>query len=122
MFKEKLELMNTISAKKKEIRECCNSWSMDQVNAAKADLAELQAKFDLMADIDDEVIEEAPKEQPATNDAIRPPAVNSTTSTRKASARTAVTRFRKTSRQGLTAIVRRSSLSSPSLRRKTSAP
>ena len=70
MFKEKLELMNTISAKKKEIRECCNSWSMDQVNAAKADLAELQAKFDLMADIDDEVIEEAPKEQPATNDAI----------------------------------------------------
>ena len=70
MFKEKLELMNAISDKKKEIREGINAWTMDQVNDAKKDLANLQAKFDLMADIQDDVIEEAPAEKPVANDAV----------------------------------------------------
>lgn len=70
MFKEKLELMNAISAKKKEIKDCINVWSIDQVNSAKAELDTLQTKLDLMISLQDETIDEAPKAQPVAKDSI----------------------------------------------------
>lgn len=54
MNKKLLELLNAINAKKMEIRNLVDEERMEEAKAAKEKLIELQNKFDLLKDLEDE--------------------------------------------------------------------
>lgn len=74
MTKEMIELINQINGKKNEVKELVAADKIDEAKAAKAELEKLQAKFDIMKDIEVEQAQavqdhgKAPKE--ANNDPI----------------------------------------------------
>ncbi len=65
MPKELMELLDSIKAKKQEIRDLCAGNKIEDARNAKEELKELQAKFDLLYDLEQEKQEDA--EQKAKN-------------------------------------------------------
>ena len=51
MPKELMELLDSIKAKKQEIRDLCAGNRIEDARNAKEELKELQAKFDLLYDL-----------------------------------------------------------------------
>jgi len=58
MNKEMQKLLRQINDKKNEVRSLVNDGKTDKAKAAKAELKELQEKFDLLFDLDEEELEE----------------------------------------------------------------
>lgn len=54
MPKELMELLDSIKAKKQEIRDLCAANKIEEATAVKEELKELQAKFDLLYDLEQE--------------------------------------------------------------------
>ena len=54
MNKKLLELLDAINEKKAIVRDLVDSGKIEEAKAAKAELVELQDKFDLLKDMDDE--------------------------------------------------------------------
>lgn len=54
MPKELMELLDSIKAKKQEIRDLCAANKIEEAKAAKEELKELQAKLDLLHDLEQE--------------------------------------------------------------------
>ena len=77
MSRELQNLLESINDKKADIRNHINNWSADEISKARGDLEEMQARFDLMRDLEESVpdegdltpIEPAPAED-APKDAI----------------------------------------------------
>ena len=65
MPKELMELLNSIKAKKQEVRDLCAKNKVEDARRAKEELKELQEKFDLLYDLEQEKHEDA--EQKAKN-------------------------------------------------------
>ncbi len=65
MPKELMELLNSIKAKKQEVRDLCAENKVEDARRAKEELKELQEKFDLLYDLEQEKHEDA--EQKAKN-------------------------------------------------------
>lgn len=59
MNKELLELLNKINKQKETVRELANSGKIDEAKAAKCELINMQAQFDLLADLEAEGLEDA---------------------------------------------------------------
>lgn len=59
MPKELMELLDSIKAKKQEIRDLCAANKIEEATAAKEELKELQAKLDLLYDLEQEKHEDA---------------------------------------------------------------
>lgn len=57
MNKKLLELLDSINAKKEEVRNLSNEGKMEEAKAAKEELKKLQDKFDLLKDLEDEELE-----------------------------------------------------------------
>lgn len=58
MNKEMLELLNQIEQKKSEVRNLAGEGKLEEAKKAKDELKELQAKFDLLKDLEDDDLEE----------------------------------------------------------------
>ena len=56
MNKKLLELLDAINEKKVIVRDLVDSGKIEEAKAAKAELVELQDKFDLLKDMDDEPV------------------------------------------------------------------
>ncbi len=54
MNKELRELLNQINAKKAEAKKLANENKIEEAKAAKEELINLQAKFDVLYDLEDE--------------------------------------------------------------------
>lgn len=65
MPKELMELLNSIKAKKQEVRDLCAKNKVEDARRAKEELKELQEKFDLLYDLEQEKHEDT--EQKAKN-------------------------------------------------------
>ena len=59
MNKELRALLNAINAKKAEVRELVASKKLEEAKAAKEELRDLQAQFDILADLEDDDAEQA---------------------------------------------------------------
>ena len=59
MSKELRALLNAINAKKTEVRELVASKKLEDAKAAKEELRDLQAQFDILADLEDDDAEQA---------------------------------------------------------------
>lgn len=59
MNKELRALLNEINAKKAEVRELVDSKKLEDAKAAKEELRDLQARFDILADLEDDDAEQA---------------------------------------------------------------
>lgn len=59
MNKELRALLNAINAKKAEVRELVASKKLEEAKAAKEELRDLQAQFDILADLEDDDTEQA---------------------------------------------------------------
>ena len=59
MNKELRALLNAINAKKAEVRELVASRKLEEAKAAKEELRDLQAQFDILADLEDDDAEQA---------------------------------------------------------------
>lgn len=57
MNKELKELLNKINAKKEEVKNLANENKIEEAKAAKKELIDLQAKFDVLYDLEDEAQE-----------------------------------------------------------------
>ena len=58
MNKEMQKLLKAINDKKNEVKSLVNDGKLDKAKAAKEELKELQEKFDLLFDLDEEEHEE----------------------------------------------------------------
>ena len=54
MNKELLDLLEKINAKKDEVKNLANEGKLEEAKKAKDELKELQDKFDILKDLDDE--------------------------------------------------------------------
>lgn len=57
MNKKLLELLDSINAKKEEVRNLANEGKLEEAKTAKEELKTLQDQFDLLKDLDDEAVE-----------------------------------------------------------------
>ena len=59
MNKKLLKLLNAINAKKEEVRDLAEAGKLDEAEAAKKELIDMQRQFDLLKDISDEELQNA---------------------------------------------------------------
>ena len=56
--KQMEEILNKINAKKKEVKDLVDAGKLEEAKKAKAELIEMQDKFNLLMDLDDDDLDE----------------------------------------------------------------